>query len=185
MHIADASFRSADGRSSEKDRDFQRSECNESVSRESPSTVPLAPPLGRPMRRRDSREIRSGPCPPLSILMCVGCGAAALLLVAGCASGRPTAPSDLTTEELFRLYCSTCHGDGTGNGHIAGTLKVKPRDLRDGTWQQSVDDERIRRVIRDGGPAVQLSPEMPGFRDKLSGRQIADLVAFVRALAEP
>ncbi|RMF45370.1 MAG: hypothetical protein D6753_00345, partial [Planctomycetota bacterium] len=92
-----------------------------------------------------------------------------LLLLPGCWSGEPTAGGNLTTEELFRLHCSTCHGDGSGNGHVAQTLKVKPRDLRDGRWQQSVDDARIRRVIRDGGAAVGLSPEMPAFGEKLSG----------------
>jgi mono/diheme cytochrome c family protein len=85
-------------------------------------------------------------------------------------------------EALFRLHCSRCHGDGTGNGHIAGTLKVAPRNLKHRDWQQSVDDAHIRRVIEQGGAAVKLSPDMPGFQQQLTAKEIQQLVSYIRRL---
>ncbi len=88
----------------------------------------------------------------------------------------------LSAEELFRLHCSSCHGDGSGNGHIAGTLKVLPRNLKLVEWQSSVSDQHIARVIREGGFAMKLSPDMPAFRDKLSEPEVQLLVYYLRKL---
>ena len=86
----------------------------------------------------------------------------------------------LPAGELFRLHCSACHGDGSGNGHVAPTLKVRPRNLKQLEWQSSVGDQHIIRVIRDGGVAVKLSPEMPAFRDKLTNQDVQSLLDYLR-----
>lgn len=88
----------------------------------------------------------------------------------------------LSAQDLFRLHCSTCHGDGSGNGHVAATLKVKPRNLKHRDWQTSVSDEQILNVIRNGGAARKLSPEMPAFEDKLSDQEMQALVVYLRVL---
>ena len=90
----------------------------------------------------------------------------------------------LSASDLFRLHCSSCHGDGSGNGHIAGTLKIRPRNLKLAEWQSSVNDERIAKVIREGGGAIKLSPDMPAFRDKLSQQDIQQLVYYLRILGK-
>ncbi|MCR9294927.1 MAG: cytochrome c [bacterium] len=101
--------------------------------------------------------------------------------LSGCGQGGgPTAA--LSPEALYRLHCSRCHGDGSGNGHIAGTLKVAPRNLKHSDWQTAVTDDHIRQVIESGGGAVKLSPEMPAFADKLTPRQIQQLVGYIRRL---
>ena len=39
-------------------------------------------------------------------------------------------PTSLAGQDLFQLYCSSCHGrDGKGGGHAAPALKVPPADL--------------------------------------------------------
>lgn len=101
--------------------------------------------------------------------------------VTGCQPPLPSKPV-LSRSDLFRLHCSSCHGDGSGNGHIAGTLPVRPRNLRHPEWQASVTDEHILKVIRQGGAVVKLSDKMPGFADKLSEAEMQSLVQYLRAL---
>ena len=61
-------------------------------------------------------------------------------------------------EEVWKTRCVTCHGaTGTGNGPGAAALTPKPRSFADPTWQASVDDARISKVILEGGAAVGLS----------------------------
>lgn len=111
----------------------------------------------------------------LVVLLCVCC------LTSGCNS-----PNNRITvvqrEQLYRLHCSGCHGDGSGNGHIAPTLPVRPRNLKFREWQDSVTDQHIFRIIRDGGTAVRLNESMPAFSTKLEQAEIEALVRHVRAL---
>jgi|GEM_PF-1690173 len=109
-----------------------------------------------------------------------------LALSIGCNPATKTKyPSlNLPASELFRLHCSACHGDGSGNGHVAPTLRVRPRNLKRPEWQSSVGDQHIIRVIRDGGVAMNLSPEMPAFRDKLTYQEQQSLLNYLRTLAQ-
>ncbi len=111
----------------------------------------------------------------------------ALLLLTTCLGCRPTSSNEsvhLPASDLFRLHCSSCHGDGSGNGHIAGTLKIRPRNLKLAEWQNSVNNERIAKVIREGGGALKLSPDMPAFRERLSPQDIQQLVYYLRILGK-
>ena len=103
--------------------------------------------------------------------------------IVGCADNHAEQPR-LAREQLYRLHCSGCHGDGTGNGHIALTLPIRPRNLRHSEWQASVTDEHIAQVIREGGGAVKLNEAMPAFRDKLSDSEIRQLVGYLRFLGK-
>ena len=105
------------------------------------------------------------------------------------ASGCETTKSGATNTnmlrtDLFRLHCSRCHGDGSGNGHIASTLAVRPRNLKQMEWQASVTDSHILQVIRSGGIKHKLSDKMPGFADKLTDQQIQSLVEYIRSLRD-
>jgi len=108
-----------------------------------------------------------------------------LLTTIGCDIPKNGAvKTTLTRSDLFRLHCSGCHGDGSGNGHIASTLAVRPRNLRQIEWQASVTDSHILQVIRNGGIKYKLSDKMPGFADKLTDQQVQSLVEYIRLLKE-
>ena len=112
-----------------------------------------------------------------------------LFLLTTVPSCRPTSNNldgtgNLSASDMFRLHCSSCHGDGSGNGHIAGTLKIRPRNLKLAEWQNSVNNERIAKVIREGGGALKLSPDMPAFRERLSQQDIQQLVYYLRILGK-
>ncbi len=118
--------------------------------------------------------------PAALVLLPVGLLFCSSAVLSGCTREPATQP--FSREQLFRLHCSGCHGDGTGNGHIAKTLKKPPRNLRHHEWQSSVTDEHILQVIRDGGIAVELSKEMPAFAEKLTQREMESLVGYIRHL---
>jgi mono/diheme cytochrome c family protein len=86
-------------------------------------------------------------------------------------------------QKVFETRCFVCHGrDGKGAGPSASGLAEKPQDLTDANWQRTTSDDRIRSVIRGGGPAIGKSGAMPPNPD-LTEEQIQGLVAFVRSLA--
>ncbi len=104
-----------------------------------------------------------------------------MTVVCGCTREDP-GELRLSREQLYRLHCSGCHGDGTGNGHMAGTLPIRPRNLKHAEWQKSVSDEHISKVIHEGGKAVKLNEAMPAFKEKLTDAQIKQLVGYLRFL---
>jgi mono/diheme cytochrome c family protein len=131
-----------------------------------------------------------------------------LLAVAGCRNERETAASTPAAappspppappastnpaaaaqeaEEIFSTRCVTCHGpQGAGDGPASAGLTPKPRNFRDGTWQESVSDAHIENIIRYGGAAVGKSAAMPANPD-LTGKPavVAALREHVRSLRQ-
>lgn len=86
-------------------------------------------------------------------------------------------------ETRYKQLCETCHGaQGKGDGPAGAALNPKPRDLTDPAWQSKVSDDAIRKVIKEGGQAVGLSPLMPPWGAQLNDKDLDDLVAFIRSL---
>lgn len=83
----------------------------------------------------------------------------------------------------FLQSCALCHG---ATGRLVGggvqPQPVRPRNLGDPAFQASVDDDHLRRIVREGGAASGLSPLMPQ-HTQLSDAQLDALVRFVRGLA--
>jgi mono/diheme cytochrome c family protein len=88
-------------------------------------------------------------------------------------------------KELYQQRCSPCHGpDGKANTPTAQALNPKPADHTNGSYMNKLSSDHIQKVIKEGGASVGKSPIMPPQAD-LSDEQIANLVAFVRSLANP
>lgn len=60
----------------------------------------------------------------------------------------------------------------------------KPRDHTDGAYMNPLTAEHLLKVIKNGGAAVGKAPTMPAHTD-LNDQQIQDVIAFVRAIANP
>jgi hypothetical protein len=73
---------------------------------------------------------------------------------------------------------------GRGDGPAAIGLGANPRNFTDPQWQQSTPDERIRKVIKEGGEAIGESSAMPPNSD-LSETQVNALLTFLRSLNRP
>ena len=80
-------------------------------------------------------------------------------------------------KKLYARHCASCHGKGgKGDGGMAlsgGT----PSDLTDETWDYGSTDGEIFVAIRDG-----VSSDMLAYKEKLSEKQIWQVVNFLRSL---
>lgn len=80
-------------------------------------------------------------------------------------------------EKVYDLLCLSCHGVyGRGDGPLATTVAVRPRDLLTPPYQQQVTDEILFQRISDGHGA------MPGTADVLSVEDRHAVVRFIRLL---
>ncbi|MDZ7753563.1 MAG: c-type cytochrome [Gammaproteobacteria bacterium] len=85
---------------------------------------------------------------------------------------------------LFLANCMICHGaGGKGDGPYASKLPDKPAVFASPTFAESHTDESIYSVISKGGAAHRLSPYMRAWGFRLEQQQIADLTAYVSAIA--
>ena len=87
---------------------------------------------------------------------------------------------------VYERHCATCHGaTGGADGPGASALPIKPPPFTDGRLLNPLSDAFLATVVRDGAGAVGLAPQMPGFGRLLTEREIRDVVAYVRTLAQP
>ena len=89
-------------------------------------------------------------------------------------------------KKLYETYCVACHGDkGKGNGPAAQSLPAKPADHTNGAVMNPLSDQFLNDIIAKGGSAVGKSSFMPSWGGALNEKQIKDLSAYVRSLADP
>ena len=104
------------------------------------------------------------------------------LLVSACSKAPEAANSPAVQEgqTIFQTRCFVCHGrEGKGNGPASSGLGSAVRDLTSPSWQDSMSDETIRSVVRNGAQAIGGSIAMAPNRD-LSDAQIESLVRYIR-----
>ena len=101
---------------------------------------------------------------------------------------HPRAKKDPATQaqEMFGNVCAMCHGvSGAGDGPAAANLNPKPRNYTDATWQASVTDDQIRKIILEGGQAVGKSGMMPGQPQLKDQPEVLDeLVKIIRGFGK-
>ena len=96
------------------------------------------------------------------------------------AGASPPASSSATPDEFavaratFAKRCETCHGDkGQGGvGEVDGK-KIKGPSFRSGHALKHPDEDFVKQIVKGGDG-------MPAFGDKLSAKEIDDLVRFIR-----
>jgi mono/diheme cytochrome c family protein len=111
---------------------------------------------------------------------------AALLVRAGGGVTSAADPDVAAGQKIYATHCAACHGEsGKGDGPSAAGFATKAFDLTDGRLLNTLPDQFLVEVIRDGGPAHGLAPTMPPFNRTLSAAQIDQVVAYIRTLAQP
>ena len=86
------------------------------------------------------------------------------------------ASADEVEETTFKSSCAMCHGaDGSGNTPVGKSMRIP--DLHSAEVQ-SQSDAQLAEVISNG------KNSMPPFKGSLSPKQIHDLVAHMRQLAQ-
>jgi len=95
-------------------------------------------------------------------------------------------PSLAWGNELYRHYCSPCHGiKGDGNGFNAPTLIVKPANHTDSRFMSERNDQKLFDTINLGGVEVSKSTLMPPWGAALDNdNKIKSLVLKLRDLCQ-
>ena len=89
-------------------------------------------------------------------------------------------------KKLYTSYCAGCHGDqGKGDGPAATALPAKPANHTDGAVMNQLPDKFLIEIITKGGAAVGKSPIMPAWGGQFNEKQIRDIIAYIRSIAEP
>ena len=85
----------------------------------------------------------------------------------------------------YMQRCALCHGEtGNGRGKLAASLNPKPVDFTTPGMLAKRSDWELYVVVRDGGPAIGLSPKMLPWGKVMTDQQIRDAAAYVRSLAK-
>jgi cytochrome c553 len=93
------------------------------------------------------------------------------------------AAADVTRgESTYKELCAGCHGaGGKGGGKEAAALASKPKDLADCQRMTAFPDERLFRIIKEGGSAGGLSDAMPQYSSSLEDDEIRDVIGYIRS----
>ncbi len=111
---------------------------------------------------------------------------AALMALAVLSASAASAQDKEEGKKLYVTYCSSCHGDsGKGDGPAAASLPVKPANHTDGNVMNKMSDKTLVDIISKGGQAAGKSAFMPAWGASLREKQIADIVAYLRSIANP
>ena len=89
--------------------------------------------------------------------------------------------------QLNAQYCIRCHDPESTPLCVSNmdNLSIKPHPFTDGDTLNKMSDADLIAIISHGGPALNKSPEMPPWGYTLSKSDIAALVAYIRAVADP
>jgi mono/diheme cytochrome c family protein len=82
----------------------------------------------------------------------------------------------------YAASCAACHGAaGAGDGVAAAGLPVKPASFADPAFWSSRDDATVKKVIKEGGPAIGKNAVMAP-NPQLSDAQLTELVTYLKTL---
>jgi mono/diheme cytochrome c family protein len=89
--------------------------------------------------------------------------------------------------QLNAQYCIRCHDPESTPLRVSNmdNLSVKPHPFTDGDTLNKISDADLMAIISHGGPALNKSAEMPPWGYTLSKSDIAALVSYIRAVADP
>jgi mono/diheme cytochrome c family protein len=89
--------------------------------------------------------------------------------------------------QLNAQYCIRCHDPESSSLRVSNmdNLSVKPHPLTEGDTLNKMSDADLIAIISHGGPALNKSAEMPPWGYTLSKSDIAALVSYIRAIADP
>ena len=106
--------------------------------------------------------------------------------------GALAAPSNAETGDpaagkaTYDKTCGMCHGSaGKGDGPAAAALPTKPRNHTDGNYMNSLKDDYLFKIIKEGGAAVGKAQFMPAWGTQLKDPDIWNVIAYIRTLAVP
>jgi mono/diheme cytochrome c family protein len=112
-------------------------------------------------------------------------GPALVMLLASLAAmlffPHPVPKRATPAQRLYLTHCATCHS-ANGEGSWRATLfLMRPGNLADARAMDSLSDEYLFLLIRNGGAALG-KPGMPAFGYHLTDDEIRELIRYLRTL---
>lgn len=91
-----------------------------------------------------------------------------------------TARASLSGEEAYRDACASCHGaDGRGSPE-GSAIRTQLPDFTDCVTATAETTANWRGLIRNGGPFLGMSDQMPAFGETLDDDEIRAVIEYVR-----
>lgn len=89
--------------------------------------------------------------------------------------------------QLNAQYCIRCHDSESTPQRVSNmdNLAVKPHPFTEGDTLNKMSDADLVAIISHGGAALNKSPLMPPWGYTLSKSDIAALISYIRAVADP
>lgn len=88
---------------------------------------------------------------------------------------------DKKTERTWKAKCASCHG-ADGKAATDQGKKLGIPDYTDASFQKSKTDDQLKAAITNGVKTDK--GEMEGYKEKLSGEEIDNLVKLVRSFSK-
>jgi mono/diheme cytochrome c family protein len=88
---------------------------------------------------------------------------------------------DKKAEKSWKSKCASCHGAG-GKAETDMGKKAGIPNYADSAFQKSKTDDQLKSAIANGVKTDK--GEMEGYKDKLSGEEIDNLVKLVRSFGK-
>ena len=102
--------------------------------------------------------------------------------------GSTAAAADLVAgQKTYQTVCAACHGSSgraDPQDALVQALGVLPADFTDPLFNSREPSEDWQLVVRHGGAALGLSELMPAHDEVLTEREILDVVAYIKTLAD-
>lgn len=107
------------------------------------------------------------------------------VLSAGQSAAQEKKADPAAGKAKYETLCVGCHGaTGKGDGPAAAALNPKPRNYTDKKYMETLKDEDIFKITKEGGPAVKKSQLMPAWGAALSDQDIRNITAYIRTFAK-
>jgi hypothetical protein len=89
--------------------------------------------------------------------------------------------------KLNEKYCIRCHDSESTPERVSNhdNLSAKPHSFTEGIVLNAISDADLVAITSHGGAALNKSAEMPPYGNMLTKSEIAALVVFMRAVADP
>jgi mono/diheme cytochrome c family protein len=90
-------------------------------------------------------------------------------------------------QQLADLYCGRCHNSESSAERVSNhdNLTHNAHAFSEGAVLNALSEADLTSVIAHGGPALNRSPEMPPFGYTLKKPDVAAMIAYIRAVADP
>jgi mono/diheme cytochrome c family protein len=81
--------------------------------------------------------------------------------------------------ENWENHCAKCHG-ADGKGQTKAGKKLQAKDYTDPKVQAELKDADMIKATADGVNDKNGKERMKGYKDELSGKEIEELIAYIR-----